>query len=118
MAVITIGRGLSYIRNVQITNTQTGQPEDITGWKIYFTMKCSSDTDSTDSKSLIQKLYDDNNFTDASTGQFQLKLDPEDTQIPFGDYIFDFKTIPVDNQQGSTLNQPVKVVGTATNKIK
>ena len=83
-------------------NTQTLyiKSDDYTfnaGDELYFTVKNKPDNDATDSDALITKswtvgtdaLYDDD-------GYLNLNLSETDTNIDFGDYVYDIKLVTTD----------------------
>ena len=79
-------------------NTQTIQIEsDYTfqaGDKIYMTIKTKPDNDQTDGDALLAKDWTVG--TDAeydNDGYLALKLDETDTDIDFGDYVYDIKLV-------------------------
>lgn len=83
-------------------NTQTLyiKSEDYTfqtGDQLYFTVKVKPDNDQTDTDALITKSWTVG--TDASydsDGYLNLALDETDTDIDFGDYVYDIKLVNSD----------------------
>ena len=85
---IEVLRGADYSLTC-VLNDSAGDPVDITGYNISFTVKCKASTNTEDGEALISK--DSLTITDAANGQFTLTLTNDDTKIPYGDYIFGFK---------------------------
>lgn len=66
-----------------------GLPLNITGWKIYFTVKLSYDDNATDSSASIAK--DITVHTDPLNGKSSVDLSNLDTNISPGKYIYDIQ---------------------------
>jgi len=65
-----------------------GKPIDITGWKVYFTLKDSEGDP--DSEAILRKDVTDHH--DAEAGNTRIHLDPSDTNgVQPGEYHFDFQ---------------------------
>lgn len=71
----------------QLEFTKDGVPQDITGWKIYFTLK--RDFNGTDIGEALMK--DITEHTDPTNGISQLFLTHEETALLSGHYVFDIQ---------------------------
>lgn len=95
---LIIFRGSSKTLSLEVKNAE-GEPVDLTGARIVFTVKCRiSDVDNE-----IQKDSDNGaseiEFTDATQGHADIKLGPSDTAIDAGTYIFDVWVVLVSGEK-------------------
>ena len=88
MAKWTIKQRNDVSRDLNFTD-KDGNPIDLTGATVYFTVKSAYDTDNTDSTALIQKNI--TSHTNPTAGQTVLNLSETDTDVAAGKYLFDFK---------------------------
>ena len=81
-------------KNTQILYIKSDDYTFADGDTLYFTVKTKPDNDNTDDTALVAKywtvgtdaLYDDD-------GYLELNLDESDTDIDFGDYVYDIKLV-------------------------
>ena len=67
-----------------------GNPTDVDFDEIYFTVKKNTKVVNV----LFQKKLSDNEIEKLGTGDYQVKIDPEDTNnLPYGDYVFDIQLV-------------------------
>lgn len=75
---------------IDVTITDgNGDPIDLTGGKLYFTMKNSFNED--DSEAAIQKSV--TSHTDPTNGQSRITLSKDDTDVPPKKYLYDITFI-------------------------
>lgn len=94
---------LSIIRgtdnNIKVNFTENGEPVDITGITLLFTVKAKCDINSSDDEdALIQKNITEH--TDPTQGETEIILDNTDTDIPAGNYLWDLRIL-----DGDTITQ-------------
>ena len=85
-----------------------------TGDQLYFTAKVKPDNDQTDSDALIAKSWTVG--TDAeynSDGYLELNLSETDTDIDFGDYVYDIKLVNSDVKETLVFGE-LKILPVAT----
>ena len=103
-------------------NTQTLyiKSEDYTfttGDTLYFTVKVKPDNDQTDTDALISKSWTVG--TDASydsDGYLNLALDETDTDIDFGDYVYDIKLVNATVKETLVFG-PLKILPVSTLRV-
>lgn len=81
---------------------------DITGYTFYFTVKRLVDNVKDDSSALIQK--DITTFTDPTNGKFTLSLTKDETDIPQGEYVYDFQYKKPDGSIHTINENPLCIV--------
>lgn len=85
---LNVDRGTKYAISGTYLD-EDGDPVDITGSDIRFTVKSVEwDTDADDSEALITKTA---SITDAEAGEYLITLTPEDTYVDKGKYFYDIK---------------------------
>jgi hypothetical protein len=83
---LTITRGDTKIYTLRFVN-KNNQPIDITGWKIYFTVKsdlCKPDDDAVIKKDIVV-------HTNPLNGETQISLSSTDTSVDPGNYLYDIQ---------------------------
>lgn len=66
----------------------TGNPTDVDFDDVHFTVKKRT----TNAPVLFQKKYSSNTIEKLGPGDYQVKINPEDTNnLPFGNYVFDIQ---------------------------
>lgn len=88
MATINIKRGNPYNATITVTNA-SGNPYDLTGKTLFFTVKRATDNSSNDGDAVITK--DITSHTNASGGITTLELTATQTDIILGDYNWDLR---------------------------
>ena len=92
---ITVFRKNDITLTVTFTDKVTGDPIDITGWTIRFTVKLSrmmnKDTDDTDANAIIKK--DITAFAAPTTGVAEVPLSDSDLDQDAKTYFYDFKSL-------------------------
>lgn len=101
---ISLNRKNSQTYNITVTSG--GSAQDITGWTLYFTLKPKADAKTDDSTAVITKTV--TSHDDAANGLTSFTLSESDTDISYGDYIYDIKL-----SNGSSIDQTV-MYGTFT----
>ena len=87
--MITIIRGTD--NSIKLNFTENGEPFDITGYEVLFTVKAECKIGKDDDEALITK-----NITvhsDPEQGESTLNLSSDDTDIPAGNYYWDLRLI-------------------------
>ena len=72
---------------IVVTNIQTGQGENITGWKFYFTVKYKAEDP--DSEALI--AIDVTDHIDPEHGESAIPITKEESTIAPGAYVYDIQ---------------------------
>lgn len=88
MAKWTIKQRNDVSRELNFTDKE-GNPINLTGATVYFTVKSAYDADNTDTSAVIKK--DITSHTSPTAGLTTLTLSETDTDIAAGKYICDFK---------------------------
>ena len=70
---------------IEVTNEQTGAPEDITGWKFYFTVKLSWEDPDSDAVIAIDVV----DHIDPTQGLTAIPITAEDSSVAPGVYQYD-----------------------------
>lgn len=109
---------LSIIRqtdnNIKVNFTENGEPVDITGMAILFTVKSQCNISSSDDKdALIQK--DITEHTDPTQGETELVLTNEDTNIEAGKYYYDIRLVK-DGKISQTEKDEIEIVENITKR--
>lgn len=91
MARIEVYEKNDHDLNINFSDSDTGSPEDISEWKIYFTVK--TDRADADSAALIQKSVGSGEHLDPTNGSTIIHLSYSDTDLTPGTYWYDFKTV-------------------------
>lgn len=101
--VINIQKGNAYSSELIFTDKRstTTVPYVLTGKTISFTVKAPSDNSNNDNKALIKKDW--NSHTDAIKGISRLELTRQETNIPAGNYVYDFKIDGINTQAGDVV---------------
>jgi hypothetical protein len=101
--VINIQKGNAYSAELLFSDKRetVRVPYDLTGKTISFTVKNPSDNSNNDNKALIKKDW--NSHTDASKGISRLDLKRQETNIPTGNYLYDFKINGINTQAGDLI---------------
>ena len=92
-----------------------GDPVDITGDTIYFTIKTSIDDVVDDSTALVKK--DITTHSDPTNGVSVIQLSPTDTNIKPGNYFFDIQIKRVSGQVITLINDKIRVLGDVTRRV-
>jgi hypothetical protein len=77
--------------NIELTFTENGDPVNITGMTILFTVKRQCDIDKDDEFALIKK--DITIHTQPEQGKSEINLSNEDTDIEAGNYYYDLRLV-------------------------
>ena len=93
MGRLTIQKGNPYNATITIRNS-AGNPYDLTGKTVFFTVKSRNDHTDNDDASLITK--DITEHTDEENGITVLELNTEQTDITVGDYRWDIRIYKAD----------------------
>lgn len=89
-----------------------GNPIDISGWKICFTVKPS--TFLGDERAIIKK---DIEITDGQTGVVTIRINPSDTEnVKPGEYIYDFQITLPSGEVYTILLGEFEVIGDVTRR--
>lgn len=88
MATLNIQRGNPCSKMITVTNA-SGNPYDLTGKTIFFTVKKATDNSGTDADAVIKK--DITSHINASGGITTLDLTAAQTDIILGDYLWDMR---------------------------
>ena len=86
--IIEHKRGTDAVYDITVTD-DNGNPVDITGATIFFTVKYKSDTDETDSQALIAKTV--TTHIDPVNGVTSFTISKTDSNIFYGSYRFDMQ---------------------------
>lgn len=85
---LTVIRGDTKTYNLTFKDSD-GDPIDITGYTVFFTVKSKPDNQLDDASALISKTIE--NHTDPTNGVTQIALSPDDTNISSGNYLYDIQ---------------------------
>lgn len=112
--MITIKRGLPYVSTITLTD-QAGDPFDLTGKTVFFTVKRSGDLQKEDTFAVIKKdiITHDSPLLGITT----LSLLEDETNISAGTYKADFK-IYGGGVNDNTNSVPVNVVDVITKRVE
>lgn len=110
MATISIVRRDDKTINITCRNADTGNPIDITGYSIFFTVK--SNTGQSDDDALISKKV--TSHTDPTNGQTSINLTHDDTNIEEGSYLYDFQLVSPGNIVSSVEHDVFNVLNDVT----
>jgi hypothetical protein len=116
MGKITLVRGATeYL--TEVIQDMDGQPLDLTGSTVYFTVKTDEwDEDSPDAGALIKKNISD--FNNPKSGEVEIKLLPTDTYVTPGEYYYDVRVKDTAGDVALADDGQCTISGTPTNRSK
>lgn len=100
-------------QTIKLNFDEDGEPLDITGYEILFTVKKQEEIKEDDDVALISK--DITEHTDPTQGETELVLTNEDTNIEAGKYYYDIRLVK-DGKISQTEKDEIEIVENVTKR--
>lgn len=103
-------------KNLKFTKKDSeGNPVDITGYTIFFTVKL--DIDDPESEAKITKTIQPGDLTDPTNGMTYIPLTYIDTDIPADVYYYDIKWKDADGKYNAIKAQTLEIIENVTDRV-